>query len=321
MDTKYELSLLVDAFDEPFRTKFRAGVLTHINRAELYFDNALNEDDKMYFTDVIYRCNHAYEGVLKEAYSLLFGKKSDKITLDKIEKEFLENNIINDRVKNQFASYRQDWRNPSTHDYQLFFSKEEAFMAILSVSSFIYTLLSQLLFLQAYKKIENKKIDNILIGGFDFEKIVDKIFEFSNYLKKENIKATTELQEVGYLTAYLTKIFTDLMIKTEYRFEGGIADIVIAYQNKIVCIIEIKKYTEKNYNDAYLQISKYVDILECKFGVLYLYSDDENINYTLATDILVGYVDNKNKNLNIDKELEKHKKIGETIAVISPTKE
>ncbi|GHT93222.1 hypothetical protein FACS1894140_6190 [Spirochaetia bacterium] len=319
MDTTYELKLLVEAFDEPFKKKFETGVLTHINRSELYFEKALSDDDEMYFTDVIYRCNHAYEGVLKEAYSILFGKDSSKQTPDKIEKDFLSNNVINDRVKNQFTSYRQDWRNPSTHDYQLFFSKEEAFMAILSVSSFIYTLLSQLLVSQAYNKLKNKKNNMAQINGFDFDNIVEKIAVFSLYLKNENIKPATELQIEGYLLAYLEWIFPDLSIKSEYRFAGGVADIVIEYQSNIVCVLEIKKYLEKNYDNARLQVSKYVDLLKCKSGIVYLYTDDVDIKYDIVIDELVGYIDNDHKVINVE-ESEINKNIGDTIAIIAPVK-
>jgi hypothetical protein len=324
MDTNYELKLLVEAFDEPFKTKFETGVLTHINRSEFYFNKALDENDEMYFTDVIYRCNHAYEGVLKEAYSILFEEESGNKTPDKIEKEFLVNNVINDRVKNQFTSYRQDWRNPSTHDYQLFFSKEEAFMAILSVSSFIYTLLSQLLVSQAYNKLKGKEINNNLINGFDFNKIIDKIINFSTYLKSENIRIATELQIEGYLAAYLEGIFSDLLIKTEYRFTGGRADIVIEYNGNIICVIEIKKYIKNNYDNAYIQVLKYIDILKCQFGIVYLYSDDENVKYNAMVDEVVGHVghiDKEGNNVMNKQELEENKNIGNTVAIVSPLNE
>jgi Holliday junction resolvase-like predicted endonuclease len=321
MDTNYELKLLVEAFDEPFKTKFKTGVLTHINRSEYYFNKALDENDEMYFTDVIYRCNHAYEGVLKEAYFILFGEESGNKTPDKIEKGFLENNVINDRVKNQFTSYRQDWRNPSTHDYQLFFSKEEAFMAILSVSSFVYTLLSQLLVSQSYNKLKDTGINSDPINGFDFKEILTLILDFPIYLKSKNITTATEFRTIGYLAAYLEGIFSDLLIKTEYRFKGGMADIVIEYKENIICVVEIKKYIEKNYDNAHNQVLKYMEILKCQFGIVYLYSDDENTKYNVIFDEVagyVGYIDKEGNEVLNKQELGENKNIGNAVAIVSP---
>ena len=40
--------------------------------------NLSDENDENFFTDVIYRTNHAFEGILKEAYQILANKNADK---------------------------------------------------------------------------------------------------------------------------------------------------------------------------------------------------------------------------------------------------
>jgi len=311
MDAKYEIELLISSFDEPYKSSFNTGIITHINRAEVYFDKALSENDEMYYTDVIYRCNHAYEGILKEAYAIFKGKDSSKLTPDKIEKDFFASKLINDRLKNLFSAYRHDWRNPSTHEYKLFFSKEEAFVAIHSVYSFVYILLSQLSVLCAHKKVNDKSIKSIQIKGFNYKAIIDNIINFSKYLKSENIKAINEFHIVGYLSAYLEKTFPNLLIKNEFRFNGCIADIVIFYNNKIVCLIEVKRGFYKNYKNAYLQAQNYVKSLKSDFGIVYIFSEDEDIEYDVILDEITGITSKKNNDKN---------KVESNIAVILPKK-
>jgi hypothetical protein len=53
-------------------------VATHIEVAEKYHCRAKAENDEHLYTDVIYRTNHAFEGILKEAYGVFSGNKSDK---------------------------------------------------------------------------------------------------------------------------------------------------------------------------------------------------------------------------------------------------
>ena len=120
-------------------------VITHIERAEQYLNKGKDTNDDHLFTDVIYRTNHAFEGILKEAYTALTGKDGSKKTPNEIENYFLNNNILNQRVIELLKNYRQEWRNTSTHDYNLFFNHSEAFLAIVSVSAFVHVLLNQIL--------------------------------------------------------------------------------------------------------------------------------------------------------------------------------
>ena len=48
-----------------------SSVLRHVKVAESHFSNAQAKQDKDLFTDVVYRSNHAFEGILKEAYAVL----------------------------------------------------------------------------------------------------------------------------------------------------------------------------------------------------------------------------------------------------------
>lgn len=126
-------------------------VLVHIENAERYHRRANVERDDHLYTDVIYRTNHAFEGILKEAYSVLAGGSADRMTPNEIEEYLLENDVLPDRVVELLKNYRRNWRNPSTHDYQLFFSEHESFLAIVTVSAFVSILVDQMLKQVAYR--------------------------------------------------------------------------------------------------------------------------------------------------------------------------
>ena len=89
--------------------------------------------DDTAFTDAIYRANQAFEGSLKEAFRVVAAKDPEKVRPFDIENFLQENSILRGRVLEQMSRYRPEWRNPSTHDYQLDFDEDEALLAIVSV--------------------------------------------------------------------------------------------------------------------------------------------------------------------------------------------
>ncbi len=95
-------------------------------------------------TDAIYRMNQAYEGSLKEAYRVLAGKDPSGLSPFQIESYLESNRVVRPRVLTQLTRYRQDYRNPSTHDYKLDFDEDEALLAIVSVCGFAKLLINQI---------------------------------------------------------------------------------------------------------------------------------------------------------------------------------
>ncbi len=121
-----------------------SAVLRHIEAAVRHYERGKAKGDEDYFTDAIYRTNQAFEGSLKEAYRVLALMNPNNKKLHQIE-EFLESGgLFRKRVSDQFTRYRQDYRNPSTHDYILDFNSDEALLAILSVSAFAKLIVDQI---------------------------------------------------------------------------------------------------------------------------------------------------------------------------------
>jgi len=73
-------------------------ILTHIEIAERHHHRAKAERDEHLFTDVIYRANHAFEGILKEAYGMLAEKSGDLLSPNEIEEYLLTSKILRARV-------------------------------------------------------------------------------------------------------------------------------------------------------------------------------------------------------------------------------
>lgn len=118
--------------------------LGHIEVAFRHLARGQRDGDETAFTDAIYRTNQAFEGAIKEAYRVLTGKDPRRKTPHSIEEYLEKSGTFRDRVLSQFSNYRTEWRNPSTHNYKLYFDESEAFLAIVSVSAFACLLSDQI---------------------------------------------------------------------------------------------------------------------------------------------------------------------------------
>ena len=237
------------------RPKGIIAIIKHIEIAEKYYLKGLSEKNDHYFTDVVYRTNHAFEGILKEAYEVIEEKDASQTTPYNIEKYLAENVVFNERVMHLFSNYRKNWRNPSTHDYQLFFGAQEAFLSIVTVTSFVNILLDQIIeklsfessrknvakFLTEYKSglknYENEdileKTTQILVCYSQF--FITKFDEYSELPDAELLGSIT-----GFISAFEPKwqIQTDLQIQRENK--NLYVDIILTNENESL-VIEIKR--------------------------------------------------------------------------------
>lgn len=232
-------------------------VLTHIERAEFLLKRAVETEDEHLFTDVIYRTNHSYEGILKEAYEILTAQNANNKTPYDLESYFLTHSILNERVIELLKNYRQEWRNPSTHDYNLFFTYNEAFLAIMSISSFVHVFMNQVIEKIYYVK-EKQAIKSeltIIKKGIenDYDKLnfLEKVKSILTAFAKRNISKTTdefrvssfETEILGSLTGFIEsidrkiKIEAEPIIKVENRRLHP--DLILEY-SKEKLIIELK---------------------------------------------------------------------------------
>jgi hypothetical protein len=272
-------------------------VLSHIDIAEKHFINGQKGDEYL-FNDVIYRCNQAFEGSLKEAYKTLANKDGDNLSPYEIEKYLIENNVFHERVMELFKTYRTSWRNPSTHDYKSYFSETEAFLAIVNISSFINILLDNIIEKKAYiKEMENS---NETVEQHKSQSLVNDVLNnllnYSKYVFNSahgsTIPFITEAELIGRLNAYFEKSDNTITIKREVPITIGnkrssnYADIIIERENEKI-LIEVKKYftnQKVNIENGKEQIFNYMMNSEINKGILFIPSNSENEEITIENE-------------------------------------
>lgn len=202
-----------------------SSVVSHIEIAERYCENGKSGDDYL-FNDAIYRSNQAFEGALKEAYRIITGSNPERITPHKIEKHFEENKVLKERVLQLFTNYRTEWRNKSTHDYKLYFSEQEAFLAIVNISAFINILLDQMVEKRAYDKEINDLSKSPTTKELKLESkaLIDIVVELLTSFSKEvpekvsgaALSRITEMELIGSLTAFINNLAKEINVNSEY---------------------------------------------------------------------------------------------------------
>jgi len=261
-------------------------VIGHIEIAERHLNQGKKGADYL-FNDVIYRTNQAFEGSLKEAYNVLTGNKSGKKTPNDIEKYLESNNLLKERVLALFSNYRKEWRNKSTHDYKLYFSEQEAFLAIVNISAFFNILLDQMLEKVAYEqeKIKAGQIPIHTPKSYSKLEFTNQVTELLRNFSKElpyRASGTTqprlfEREVVGMLSGYLNAADPQIEVYTEYSIpiDDGMrrmmADFLLKKGDQQV-IIELKMpsiHVTRRRRDGREQLFSYMAAANVENGVLF----------------------------------------------------
>lgn len=281
-------------------------VIHHIETAEKHFEQGKSSGEYLY-TDVIYRTNQAFEGALKEAYRVLDGKDPSSNTPFQIEKHLEINALLKERVLSQLTNYRTEWRNKSTHDYQLFFSSQEALLAIVSVSAFFSILLDQMLEKHAYEaeKARLAKIASELFSdvanykelGF-MQQCIQLLTHFSFDLKREikGAEATTEYELLGKLTGFIAATDPEIRITTEKAIAFGSRmmriDLFLEKADRAV-IIELKRpSTEwaRRAREGVEQVKSYMSALGTFEAIVFVppRTEDAQVNVADRSEVING---------------------------------
>lgn len=194
-------------------------VVRHLEMAEQHFSNGRKSGDSDLFADVVFRANHACEGILRESYGVLTGKDSKGITTYKIEQYFIKNAVFKDRVMEVFQNYREKWRNPSTHDHVLTFSESEAFLAILNVTGLVALLMDEVDERLAFQRKQSslEAVQSHLREQMNVhadEPLVDRLdFLLGQYAHRASADLESEL--IGEVSAFLHTVAPKLEVLQE----------------------------------------------------------------------------------------------------------
>lgn len=223
MDLNSLIEKKISSLPNNIDAKSFRSILNHIQVAENHFQRATEENIEYLFNDVIYRTNQAFEGGLREAYRLLTeSDKWDTIHTWKIEEYFSINRTFSERVMKLFTNYRKEWRNESTHDYNLKMNEEEAFFAICTVSAFVSILMDEILFSLGEKQERqaSKVVQPSNLSTLPLIDRVEKLFVmFAEHLNSiefhKNNPFYSEAQVMGMLSGFLSAYQNDLKIEFE----------------------------------------------------------------------------------------------------------
>lgn len=264
-------------------------VLRHIETAVRHLQRGQNTLDETAFTDAIYRTNQAFEGGLKEAYKVLTNQDSTRITTYNVESYLQENNILKPRVLQQFTNYRQEWRNPSAHDYTLNFDESEAFLAIVSICAFTNVLVDQISQQMAFKAASQVSEDereeirrHIENAEPDFlNKVVELFKEFiKTHIIDDLEKPVRENELLGALTGFLSTTAPELNTTVEVSLSQRprlYPDLIISDGiNKV--LVELKaRYSKGIADSGVLQLERYIEASGIKNAILFIFDSSSKV--------------------------------------------
>jgi len=282
-------------------------VVKHLEIAESHYFRAQKTNDYDSYTDVIYRTNHAFEGILKEAYALLAEKDPKNKQTHQIERYLSDNHVFKPRVTELFKQYRTQWRNPSTHEYQLFFTQQEAFLSILSVTSFVSILIDQMIEKAAFdieksvEKVETK--DEKEIAKLQQMPLLDKVsYLLPSFYKQMQQRypesgIQTEKQLIGRLHAFINSSIPEIEIEVEplltYEGKRYAPDFVLSrgYERIVLEVKRSAKMPRNIHEDISYMMLLYLRAARADSGIVFVYPTDSKNKDQKYDHIQVTYPD------------------------------
>jgi len=283
MDT---LAIIRDKAERLVQLLPKSGILSvvrHVELAERHFTVARREAESDLFVDVVYRANHAFEGILREAYAILAEQDSSGKSAYEIEKYLSQNEVFQDRVMDLFTNYRSKWRNPSTHDHVAAFSESEAFLAILSVTSFVGILMDQMIARLAFKQQQQLlavRTDELrkVVAQHSSESLLDRVaYLLQTFAADQSASAIdNEVEFAAAVRAFLGTTAPDVQVAEEPVLRDGMGTLrpdLLLREGQQCVVIELKRYrrwSPENQHGASDQLRRYVDAAQAAGGILVL---------------------------------------------------
>lgn len=290
MDIQDILETKIKGLPQGTHTNGLRAVKAHIDAAIRHFSRGQSEPDEALFTDVIFRCNQAFEGSIKEAYRVLAGRDPARERPYDIEQFLSGSNLLRRKVLDQFTRYRQEWRNPAAHDYTLDFDEDEALLAIVTVTVFAIVLSDQidgrLAFVASAAATSPEPITNLEENLSLAQLVAQRVLTFArshvdpvgttksashDYYRLEGALA-------GYLSSDLSTL-PNITVEQNKRFSSREADIVVSRADEKI-VIELKRVTARSSPRAVAahgvtQAALYLHEPNVTAAVVLVYSLDE----------------------------------------------
>jgi len=259
-------------------------VRLHIEAAVRHFARGQNLQDETAFTDAIYRCNQAFEGSSKEAYRVLASQNPERVTLAAIETYLTTGDVLRRKVLDQFANYRREWRNPSTHDYMLNFDEDEALLAIVSVTVFSIVLCDQIESKLAFLKAQASTPLHPLPTGSLLDQVAVVMRRFldsyppaastPDRLPSRVAYERLEGALAGYLSAELSA--HNIRVSQSVRMEDFEVDIVVETHGEAIAIElkSVRRLLQPIVDQAVHRVTNIIASGKFSGGIVFAFSGD-----------------------------------------------
>lgn len=288
MDLLAEIKSKLPSLDgHPSGDGVRAAIW-HIEVAERWFDRSREEREEDLLNDVVYRTNQAFEGMLKEAFTLLTGEKVKSLKTHQIEERLLKEEALTPRVRQLVQNYRQSWRNESTHDHRLLFKEQESLLAIVSVSAFATILLDEIIEAVNYQReqaeLESRRKEIQKELGSDkaatlHEQLAGIVARFGRDLAPATGEGNTvrESEVLGRLAGFIESVQPDIKVRQHAKIREALPlapDLVAEREDERV-ILELKLLSADHPSRATVQrgaaqLAAYMVASGTDAGVLFL---------------------------------------------------
>lgn len=287
MDLLQAIRSDIEAVPDGEHTAGLKAVLHHIEVAYRHLARGQAEGEDSAFNDAIYRTNQAFEGSVKEAYRVLAEKDPSGKTPAAIEKYLEQNKIFKDRVLAQLKDYRTNWRNPSTHDYNLFFDQDEAFLAIVSVSAFSKLLIRQVAGYLSFKESKEAaketaaSVPEILVEEDASPPVAAwlkrLIIQFLRAQTSVSRETMNETRLIGALQGYIAAVMPALDVITDVGIGQSRNRVDMVILGKPPIFIELKRwrYGESWRDAGVAQMLSYLQDADAKEGIVVFYDFEE----------------------------------------------
>ncbi|MDQ3820100.1 MAG: hypothetical protein M3362_20815 [Acidobacteriota bacterium] len=290
MDLLREIKKKTSAITEHDSLDSIKAAIRHVEVAERHFNRARDEHEEDLFNDVIYRTNQAFEGMLKEAYTVLTSNDGNKLSPNQIEQHLIKEEVFASRVLELFKNYRQQWRNPSAHDHKLFFSEQESLLAIVSVSAFANILLDQIIEVINFKREQENvqaikaQIQQTVQDSSSkplYELLIALLKQFSSELLSSiaDPKVLSEVEIIGRLHGFLKSIDISWTILREPSLKSGVIEAgnprvlrpdLYVRRDDEAAIVEVKRagFNKSTLERGQIQLINYLEVSGLQHGIL-----------------------------------------------------
>jgi hypothetical protein len=249
--------------------------------------------------------------MLKEAYTILANSDGNRKSPYQIEQHLLQEHVFAPRVLDLFTNYRQNWKNPSTHNHNLFFGEQEAFLAIVNVSAFVNILLDQIVEIVNFKNEQGETLNRaneILMNINTYDSLLFNeqlnllLLEFSKEVyKSDHIGTISAAAILGQIGGFISSVDPSIgivrepiLLSRDYRMRPDL--IFTKGEQNIIVEVKRSNMLGRNLQNSLHQLRSYIEAANFQYGILYF------VPYENSQEMIVEHYSYElyNRQVNID---------------------